>query len=453
MFTRDNSTSRKTNSLMRIFSKQVLNNSQDNKWITQELKNDSKPEDGFFNPLNVPKDWGLKFVANPIPGELIQHVRTLKSPFKLPECTNQKPKHNFVYIKTHKAASDTLAALFRRFAYQRNLSQVLPVGGHVNLGWPYDFRREYHRVSKFGVYNTLVDHSKFTEPYLRELMPKDTVYITSWRETFSHLKSAMAYFYIRQWTGIKEDPPDGMDIFLKDLKGYDDLYKKLPPNNPFRPAHSCIPGEISMARNSMAADLGFPVGFPKDEYPDYSDSYTAIKEWLEHSNQVFSVVLLSDYFHHSLIMLKRMMCWSTKDILYERMNSWNTKYRPEYRQELVDNFRRWGAADYLAFELFNQTLWDRIAEWGHADFMAELTHFEETLGTVTSYCKLARDEKMRDKTNDKLEVKNSKWNDNFYVTREECVLMKDHMRKTIKKQYDDIPVIVETHPASKVPFC
>ena len=430
---------------LETFAEQQMDKQSSNR----NLKTSLAP-DGFFNPESIPSDLGLSYIAPTIPGELIEYVKNMKSQHKRPDCTVQMPKKNFVYIKTHKTASDTLSALFRRFVYQRNLSEVLPLGGKFSLGWPYDLKREYHRPSKTGGFNVLLDHSKYTEKYMKEIMPEDTVYITSWRETFSHLKSAMAYMSIRQWSGIQEEPPDGMEVFLKDLKRYDDIYKILPPENPFRKKYECIPGDISMAQNSMAADLGFPVGFPKGVYPDYSENFTAIKEWLEHSNQVFSVVLLSDYFHHSLIMLKRMMCWSTKDILYERLNSWNTKYRPEYRQELVDNFRRWSAADYLAFELFNKTLWDRIVEWGHDDFMAELTQYEKTLNIAREFCS---DVRIGNEMREYLEITPSNWDSGFKVNHDDCHLMKYHMRDTVKQQYDDIPVQVEDLPPRDVPGC
>ena len=396
-----------------------------------------KMVDGFFNPNNIPSDLGLSYIAPAIPGELIEYVKNTKSPHKRPDCKVQMPKKNFVYIKTHKTGSDTLSALFRRFVYHRNLSEVLPLGEKFTLGWPYDLKREYNRPSETLGFNVLLDHSKYTENYMKEIMPKDSVYITSWRETFSHLKSAMAYFMIRECSGIQEEPADGMEVFLKNLKHYDNIYKILPPENPFRKVFACTPKNISMARNSMAADLGFPVGFPKGVYPDYSDNFTAIKQWLEHSNKVFSVVLLSDYFDHSLIMFKRMMCWSTKDILYERMNSWNTNYRPKYRQELVDNFRRWSAADYLAFELFNKTLWDRIAEWGYDDFMAELTEYEKTLSVARRFCRSVR---KGVEMPEYLEVPPSNWDSGFKVHHDDCQSIGHHMRDTVKQQYDDIPV-------------
>ena len=161
-------------------------------------------------------------------------------------------------------------------------------------------------------------------------------------------------------------------------------------------------------------------------------------------------MLITDYFHHSLIMLKRMMCWSTKDILYHRMNTLNTEYRAEYKRELVDNFRRWSAADYLAFELFNRTLWDRISQWGHDDFMAELRQYEETRRSVGAFCKRIKSSPNLTK---EFTVPATSWDSGFTVSRRDCSLLAHHMRDTVKNQYDKIPQHVRQPRSATVPGC
>jgi len=170
------------------------NNILANKSIKRPIKKIGriKVSDGFFDPATLTIEDNLAFVATPIPGELWKHVKTVKSPHQPPDCSKQSPVHNFVYLKTHKAASDTLSAMFRRFSYTRNLSAVLTLGAKYNFGWPWDLRQEFHRPSKTGNFNVLFDHCKFTESYMKKIMPPGTVYIGSLRETFSHLKSAMA---------------------------------------------------------------------------------------------------------------------------------------------------------------------------------------------------------------------------------------------------------------------
>ena len=426
----------------------------DNKLEKVVVENSDKStlKDGFFNPKNLSSDVGLKFIAKPIPKSLINLVKSLKNPYKLPNCSVEKAKHNFVYIKTHKTASNTLASIFRRFAYDRDLTIVLPTWMKYSIGWPHDLRKEFHRESKSGGFNVLLDHTKYTEKYMREIMPKDTVYISSWRETWSRLKSALAFFYVCEWSGINETKADCMNTFLRDINYYDSVYKVLPPANKFREYYYCTPGDMSMVRNSMAAVLAFPVGFPAGVYPDLSNNFTAIKQWLQHTNEVFSIVLISDHFHESLIMLKRMMCWSHKDILYERKNTWNTKYYPTYRQELIDNLRRWSAADYLAFQFFNRTLWDRVHEWGYEDFMDEVKHYALILTQVHPFCSQV---KKGEETEESIVIEASKWDDSFRISRADCEEIYDEndMREKVKQKDDSIAVQVNNPPMHIVPGC
>jgi hypothetical protein len=275
-----------------------------------------------------------------------------------------------------------------------------------------------------GCFNILLDHTVYTEPYMKQIMPNNTVYIASLREPFSHFKSAAAYFNIFNSRGTGIDLADGMETFLKDLKNQDDVHK------------SHLHG-LSLARNFMAFDLGFPTGFQRI---DQGDNFTAIKQWLDHTQQVFSVVLLSDYFSHSLVMLKRILCWSTKDIIYHRMNSQNSKYKPRYPTELIENFYRWSAADYLAYQLFNRTLWERIERWGSEDFMQELRQYERTRTKVLDFCNHVSKGQGQVHT---IYILRTRWDAAFTFNVHECKLLLDHMRDVMVEQYENKAVAAD----------
>lgn len=82
--------------------------------------------------------------------------------FQLPDCKKKSNrKTNFVYIKNHKCASDTLSAVFRRFALNKNLSIVLPIGAHSLLGWPHQLRRYMYRLKKTKEFNIMLDHQVY----------------------------------------------------------------------------------------------------------------------------------------------------------------------------------------------------------------------------------------------------------------------------------------------------
>ena len=129
-----------------------------------------------------------------IPGFMFTYIDTIveQDKFQLPQC--QSERVNFVYIKTHKCASDTLAAMWRRFALTRNLSVVVPILGKFLLGWPHTFQYFMHRPSKHkGGYNILLDHVVFDHSYISSIMPDNSVYFTSVREPFARLGSALLY--------------------------------------------------------------------------------------------------------------------------------------------------------------------------------------------------------------------------------------------------------------------
>ena len=144
----------------------------------------------------------------------------MEDPHERISCDVMPEQQHFVYIKVHKCRSDTLSAIFRRFAYLRNLSVALPIGGKFNLGWPHPLKLNYYRPSKSGHYDALFDHSLYTKEQMTAMMPDDTVFMASLRVPFAHLKSAMAYMMIRQWSGITEPPPEGLEIFLHNMKHY-----------------------------------------------------------------------------------------------------------------------------------------------------------------------------------------------------------------------------------------
>lgn len=52
---------------------------------------------------------------------------------------------------------------------------------------------------------------------------------------------------------------------------------------------------------------------------------TAIMQYIGELDAQFSLVMIADYFPDSLVLLKRLMCWTLKDILYHSSNVRNRK--------------------------------------------------------------------------------------------------------------------------------
>ena len=163
-----------------------------------------------------------------------------------PPCIEERK--NFVYIKTHKTGSETVSAVFRRFGYTRNLSFVLPIEDKLLLGWPWPLEPWMYRPSKTSDFNILCEHVIFHEDIIPAMMPSDTVYTTTLREPFGHLRSAFNYFNLGRHMG--DNITDKMSTFLQSPQKWDDIYtRKFIARRPLPPG-ACIPSNVSVVKNA-----------------------------------------------------------------------------------------------------------------------------------------------------------------------------------------------------------
>ena len=116
---------------------------------------------------------------------------------------------------------------------------------------------------------------------------------------------------------------------------------------------------------------------------------------------------------------------------------------------LVENYKRWGAVDYLAFNYFNRTLWARIEKWGSDDFLAEVDHYREQTERVVRFCRRW----LKRKVEGVITVDASLWDQGFDITTENCTLIMDPLKNIIKSQYDELNVPVEEIATRDVPGC
>ena len=368
---------------------------------------------------------------------------------------HQGEVYNFVYLKTHKTASETLSAIFRRFGYVRNLSFVLPIGRRNNLGWPYRLHPGMYRPTKTGVYNILCEHAVLHFPTFRTVMPNDTRFITSLREPFSHFLSAFYYFNVSTYLNLSQQV-NPIETFFRNPDYYDNVYKTLRYRGPI-----CVPPLLSVLRNSMSFDLGFQVGFPPDT-PDWTYDSTASKKWLRILDRNMHLVLLTEYLDESLVLLRRKMCWSAKDIIYVTRNPTTWSYLASRNgsvvksdagidQAIVQRFRQWSAADVALYEHFSKKFWKQISLEGDS-FWSEVRAFKDVRLQVLQFCAA---EKSRTTTKlFKYEFDEGKNNISFVVNRADCRLFESRLMPELKAHYDQLRVDVKPNfPHATGPNC
>ena len=363
----------------------------------------------------------LRFKADPIPNSLFDFVDDL--PIK-PLKPKEKKCMDILYIKTHKTGSETVATMFRRFGLRNNLTFARPIGNYQtrnNLGWPWTFKKSYVHPSKTGKFNILCDHSIFTGKEMYDIMNEDVVTVASLRDPFSHMKSAFSYFKMQEYARMKNtiNTTDTFEEFLLDMAGYDKIYKEN--------SAMCVPHHVSVTQHAQARDLGFPLGF--QGMRDQSQNVTFIYHFLESISSQVNIPLITEYFNHSLILMKRILRWSHFDILYSIRNPTNKSKKHKtysiYPEHIRQNALKWNYLDVLLHRLMNRTLWENIKHM--PDFNEELDHFEKTLSMVVTACNRAS----LQRNIPVLTVPASTWDDGFIVRSTDCYRMSASLQKEI----------------------
>eukprot|EP00058_Branchiostoma_floridae_P012940 XP_002598428.1 hypothetical protein BRAFLDRAFT_83226 [Branchiostoma floridae] len=141
--------------------------------------------------------------------------------------------------------------------------------------------------------------------------------------------------------------------------------------------------------------------------------------FIEKIESEFPLVMIMEHFDESLVLFKRMMCWSLKDILYKRRNSGKYLYKEE---DVPDNLKQvhkqWSHVDYALYDHFYQVFQEKLEEGGQ-DLADEIEHFKKIQLRVSYFC----DQLSHGSCNvgPKLTIQESKWDKGFYVDKDFCL--------------------------------
>lgn len=213
----------------------------------------------------------------------------VKNEEKVFERKSCQPKYNIVFLKTHKCASTTIQNIFMRNGFVNNKVFVLPATANY-LGHPTPFtRRLVPDPKRFKhEYNILTHHSRLSYSSMRELMPNGTLFITIVRNPVELFESMFHYYRLDKFWNITFD-------------SFGDLNTPIPD----RVHTNRYIGKIGI--NQMMFDLGMNI-------TDFTKPYF-VKNYVQHLDNIFDLVMVSERMDESLVLLKHLLCWTTDDII------------------------------------------------------------------------------------------------------------------------------------------
>ncbi|XP_071090543.1 galactose-3-O-sulfotransferase 2-like [Haliotis cracherodii] len=324
----------------------------------------------------------------PITKHIPQQTDSDKTP--LSGDTSPEVQHVF-FLKVHKAASSTILNILYRFGYTRSKNFALPrKGNYIELV----DHSNVLPIPPNNSYDILCNHLLvFSHAKISQIMPQDTVNIAIVREPFERLHSAFEYYRNQLSRG-----------YLMKAKG-DDPFRTYIQNPIFFEPPDAMK---SFTNNRMALDFGYP--------PGNINGARTIHGFLDHLDSIFDLVLVSDVFDESVILLRRRMNWSMKDVLYMAKNrhgsSLNIPLR-RYNRSVVDsNILR---LDRIVYDHFLGKLEKEILNAGEI-FKEEVAYFQIVRDRTLKYCS-------RIAPAENLKVQASKWHSGFEITNKDCWLL------------------------------
>ncbi|XP_060571758.1 galactose-3-O-sulfotransferase 2-like [Ruditapes philippinarum] len=313
-------------------------------------------------------------------------------PLQSQTCTE---KHDIVFLKIHKTGSSTIANILQRFGYYRNLNFALPNKTDGQLRYNYfggigDTLKLGNIIPskpKLKKYNILYNHVIFNRKYFVKIFPKNTtVYVTMVRQPVNQFLSALLFFLHEK---ILDAAMNNITYYLKNASAYE-------PESPY----------LSFTNNRQALDLGFSPSKVRDK--------NYVRRYIKMIDRVFDLVLITEYFDESLIILKRKLCWNFKDILYMRKNKAYKTFDFQLSFEDKILLKEWAMADHLLYEHFHQKFYVTLKK--EPNIMEETHYFKIILNKTQKFC--------NSNSNDtRLIIPASKWNKQFTVTALDCAYM------------------------------
>ncbi|KAK3095964.1 hypothetical protein FSP39_021368 [Pinctada imbricata] len=344
--------------------------------------------------------------------------------------TRGKIKH-IAFLKTHKCGSTTLMNVLQRFGYVNNLTFVLP-SDDTNIISQIDTLLNnsnfipHPRNKKFDI---LCNHVIYDNVAFHTFLPSDTVYISIVRDPFEHFVSSFMYYR------LKWHVP-----YLKLIPGNNPISTYLTRPLAYEPRH---PG-ASFTNNRIAYDFGFPTEFilnPVDE---------KIKFYLNKILSEFHFVLITEYFDESIVLLRRSLNWTMKDILYFSKNrsTYNTtRILTELMQQDRLLHRKWAKLDYLLYEKFLQKF-HRLVSLQDSSFKTEVDEFKQIRKSVINFC-----ESKEFSPGSALNVYPGKTHGPFTVTVADCSLLQlEESEFTSALTHRQHPGYKYTPPHSNLPM-
>ncbi|RUS80536.1 hypothetical protein EGW08_011676 [Elysia chlorotica] len=324
---------------------------------------------------------------------------------------DQGERRQVVFAKVHKAASSTVQNVLLRFAMARELDVLLPrKGNHINENGAQINPGALISHQEGKPFDILCNHLVYNAEQIAAYIPRGAFTFGILREPLSQALSALQYyatFYLVKgslmWHTLRRHGTDPVRGFLNHPEEFCDEKWKT---------------DFCFVDNRMSMDLGFS---STGMYESKRDP-TKIRNFIASISRQFDLMLMFEHFDESMVLLRRYLRWQIKDVLYIKVNvappqgnnKWNRSRELSPTQRAI--FQQWAAVDIALYNYFLAQFLRKIES--EDSFNDEVESFKQIRSNVDAFCNSTRGD-----SNQLLKVSQSRWTDEFSVTKSDCRAM------------------------------
>ncbi|XP_031758307.1 galactose-3-O-sulfotransferase 2 [Xenopus tropicalis] len=248
-----------------------------------------------------------------------------------------------------------------RFGDLRNLSFAHPTNGNSQFSYPSYFSSRFVDAFYQGncsMFHIMCQHMRFQLTEVEKVMPRDTFYFTILRNPVSQMESSFSYY---KSIGVFSKAKS-LEDFLHNASRYYEI-KGL---------------SRSYAKNLMTFDLGLN--------PDGILSTKQFQLNWRTVETVFDLVLITDYFDESLVLLKDALCWTLEDVASFPLNTRTNSTKKNLSEETQDMIKSWNALDWQLYIYFNHSFWNRVEIYGRKRMQREVEELRKLRANISMTC-------------------------------------------------------------------
>ena len=241
--------------------------------------------------------------------------------------------------------------------------------GENRLGWPWFFQANSFLDLNGTEPNILDNHARYHYENMRSVMPNDTIFVTILRDPVKQFESSFSYMTLDKILGMKNST-NPIDEFFKDPDGVLVNYvltQDLRINS----------DRLKLIRNGMFYDLGL-------ESKDFENA-TKVEAMIKQLESQFHLVMLTEYFEQSMVLLKRLLCWDLDDVVYFTLKQRAVSWKRNISEPLREKIQKWSSADVALYAHFNKTFWTILNNLG-PDFHEEVESLKRRNREMMELC-------------------------------------------------------------------